>query len=132
AHDHFHAVDDRHVRDLPHDHAHLTELIQELLDIMRLHAAPRGDAATPAEIDHVWVFAFILGHRIDHALHALDGDIGILALGDQLAHARHVAHDLLHAAHLGHLRELLAEVVEIEITFRELLLLGFDFFLRQL
>ena len=74
----------------------------------------------------------LLRHRVDHALDAKDGFLGVFAAGDHVAHARHGRHQILHRSHLLHLGELLAEVVEREIAFFELLLLRGDFFLRQL
>src|SRR5262245_53689729 len=130
--DHLQTLPHRHLGHLPHQRPHLVELAEELLDLMRLCAAAGRDAPPPAQVDHVRVAALLLGHRVDHALDALDRLLGILALWNHVAHAGHLGHQVAHAAHFGHHLELLAEVVKREVAFFELLLLAGNLFLRQL
>src|ERR1043166_3845578 len=131
AHQRLEAVEHAHVSDLPHDRPHLIELPDKLLDFVRLRPASLGDPAAAAQVDDVRIPLLLLGHRVDHPLDPLDCGVGGLVLGNHLAHAGHLADQLLHAAHLGHGLELLAEVVEREIALGGLLLPPFDFLGRQ-
>ena len=76
--------------------AHLVELAEELLDLVRLGAAAGGDAAAAADVDDVGIAPLLLGHRVDHALDARKRLLGVLALGDHVAHAGHAADHVLH------------------------------------
>ena len=63
------------------------------------------------------VAAFLLGHRIDdrhHPRHFLAGDLRLHVVRD-LAHARQLVHQPGQAAHVLHLLELVAHVVEVEL-----------------
>src|SRR5262249_5201688 len=52
---HLHALPDAHLGHLPHEGAHLLELAEELLDLVRLDARAAGDAPPAAEVDDVGV-----------------------------------------------------------------------------
>src|SRR6185312_9022362 len=68
---HLQSLPDGHLRHLLHERSHLVELLQELVDFVRFDAGPFGDAPPPVRIDDVRVGLLLLGHRIDHSLHAL-------------------------------------------------------------
>src|SRR5437588_303474 len=95
---HLEPLPDAHVGHLPHQRADLVELVNELLDLVRLGAAAGRDAPAPADVDDVRVAALRLGHRVDHALDAPDGNVRALALGNHGAHAGHPPHRVAHAA----------------------------------
>ena len=117
-----HAFPEAHLRHLAHQCADLIELIEELLDLVRLGAAAGRDAPATALVDHVGIASFFFGHRVDHALHPLQRDFGVLAFGNHFAHAGHAADHVLHAQFLN-LRELIAEVLERQVALLHLLLL---------
>ena len=80
-------------------------------------ASPRaaGDARARA-VDERRVAAFLLRHRIDDGDLARDflaGDLALHVVGD-LAHARQLVHQPVRAAHVLHLLDLVAQVVEVE------------------
>src|SRR5262245_24880737 len=53
--EHLDPLPHRHRRHLPHQPADLVELLEELLDLRRLHPTADGDASPPAHVDHVGV-----------------------------------------------------------------------------
>src|SRR5262245_10944811 len=85
------AVPDADADHLPHDAAYLVELGDELLVLVRFRAAAGGDAAPAADVNHVGIAPFLLGHRIDHALDAFESDFRIFAIRNHVAHAGHLA-----------------------------------------
>src|SRR5205085_3367136 len=50
-----------HARHLLHHRPHLAELPEELLDLVRLDAGPRGDTPAPAQVDDVRVRLLLQG-----------------------------------------------------------------------
>src|SRR5438105_4903348 len=61
ASEHLKAIPHAFLGHLPHEAANLVELVDELLDLMRLGATPRGNAAAAAEVDDVRVAPFLFG-----------------------------------------------------------------------
>src|SRR5581483_6074100 len=87
---HFNAFEDAHPGHLPHHTADLLELVEELLDFVRLGAAAGGDPAPAVDVDDVRIAAFFAGHRVDHAANAPHGFFGVFAFGNHLGKpARH-------------------------------------------
>src|SRR5262249_2345567 len=68
ARDHPQSLPDALLSQLAHQSPHLVKMVDKLLDLMRLRTAARGNAATSANVDDVWVAPFLLGHRVDDAL----------------------------------------------------------------
>src|SRR5262249_2215008 len=89
------------------------------------------DPPTATLVDDVRVLPLLLGHRVDHPLHALERDFRVFALGDQLGHPRHHADHVLHA-HLLDVLEVHAEVIERELSLLERLLLLLHLFFGDL
>src|SRR5665213_4201666 len=113
--DKLYALPDAHAGHLPHQVAHLLELAEKLRDLVRLDAAAGRNAPPPVYVNHVGVAPLLLRHGVDYALDAAEGVLGVFALGDYVAHARHGRHDFLYRPHLLQLLELLSEVVECEV-----------------
>jgi len=85
----FDPVPNRHISHLPHQRPRLVELKQELFHFVRLRAAgPMRCGGGRDKVDQNRDRrGLLLGHGIDHALDAFDGDVGVFALGNQIAHA---------------------------------------------
>ena len=69
-------------RHLPHYLLHLTELIQELIDVLRRRAAAFGDATPAAATYDLRAATLLRRHRVDNRLHLLDLVFAQFALGN--------------------------------------------------
>ena len=107
---------------------------QKPVDVLGLGAGAGGDAALAARLEHVGIAPLPRRHRIDDRHLPLEHLLVEIALGELVLHlgdAGQHRHQPAHAAHLLHLRELLAQVGEIERALAHLLgdargLLGVD------
>src|SRR5690606_16609847 len=102
---------------LRHHLFHLLILLHQLVDVGGGHAGTGGDALAPGAVEQRRVAAFLAGHRIDdrdHPRHFLAGDLCLDVVGD-LADAGQLVHQAGDAAHVLHLLELVAHVLEVEL-----------------
>src|SRR5713101_3642327 len=110
---------------LPHPTHHLLhrlELLQERIDILRGHAAPRRDAGTPRAIDDRRVPPFLGRHRADDRLHPIDLVVVDLRVANLLGYTGKHREDVLERPHLAYLTHLVEEVVEGQLTLAQLCL----------
>ena len=108
--------------------------LQQLVDRLRRGAGTGGDALLAAGFEDVRVAALLRRHRIDDRHLALEQFVVEAGGGDLVLHlgdAGHHAHQSAESAHRLHLRELFAQIGEIELALAHLLggahrLLGVD------
>ncbi len=104
------------------------------VDVLGLGAGAGGDAALAARLEHVRIAPLPRRHRIDDRHLPLEHGFVEIALGELVFHFRDAGqhrHQPAHAAHRLHLRELFAQIGEIEGALAHLLgdarrLLGVD------
>ena len=90
---------------------------QQPIDVFGLGAGAGGDAALAARLEHVGIAPLLRRHRIDDRDLPLQHGFVEIALGElvlDLGDAGQHRHHPAHAAHVLHLRDLLAQVGEIE------------------
>ncbi len=98
-------------------------LLEQLVDILHLHARALRDALLARGVDHVGIAPFLGRHRQDDSLLALElalVDLGLGHRGLGLHGARQHAHQPLQAAHLAQLAQLVEQVVHVELALADL------------
>src|SRR3954447_14190493 len=107
-----------------HHHAHLVELLDQLIDVLNPRPGAVRDAFAARALDDRRIGALGRGHREDDRLDPVQlalVDVGVLQLLHR-PHPRHHPDDPAERAHLADLAHLLKEVLERELVLAHLLL----------
>src|SRR2546425_5172851 len=109
--------------ELFHHLPQLRVLLEQTVDVLHAGPAAPRDPLSPAAVDDLRVPALVGRHRPDDRVEAPDvGLLGVQLLGRALEHLAEREHpeDLVQRAHLPHLAELIAEVLQREGVLAEL------------
>ncbi len=106
-----------------HHIGHVAMHLEELVDLLDLLAGAGSDAPLAAGFQEIRMLALLPCHRIDHRDLTLENPVVETGRGDLVLHlgdAGQHAHQAGYAAHVRHLQQLLAHVVQIELALAHL------------
>src|SRR5699024_12319595 len=100
-----------------HQHScHVVKLLHKAVNVLHTHTANGSYTTLTRTFDDFWLSALFHRHRVDDGFHTHQHFIVHLRLNiiRDLPHARQLAHQASHAAHIFHLAQLLKKIVEID------------------